>query len=162
MTRTDAIPIRRATSRDSAIIADFNARMAEETERKTLDPATLDRGVAAALADGGPATYFVAEADGRIVGQLMLTTEWSDWRNGTFWWIQSVYVPPEARGRGVFRALYQHVDRLARKTAGVCGLRLYVEQHNADAKATYERLGMTPSGHVLYEVDWSADRPADA
>jgi len=99
--------------------------------------------------------YFLAESDGQIIGQTMITYEWSDWRNGVFWWIQSVYVRDGHRGQGVFRALHQHIANLARTTPDVCGLRLYVEMHNRPALSTYEKLGMVPSGHILYEDDWA-------
>jgi ribosomal protein S18 acetylase RimI-like enzyme len=159
------VSIRPATAADVDTIVAFNAAMALETEHKRLDPAVLTRGVRQAIADAQRCAYFVAEIDGRvwngapvpdrIVGQTMVTYEWSDWRDGWFWWIQSVYVHPEFRRRGVFRALYRHVRELARARPDVCGLRLYVEQHNARAHATYRRLGMVPSGHVVYEDDWS-------
>jgi ribosomal protein S18 acetylase RimI-like enzyme len=97
----------------------------------------------------------VAELDGRVVGQLMVTYEWSDWRNGAFWWIQSVYVLPEARRCGAFSALYSHVERLAKATPGVCGLRLYVELANERAQATYRRCGMTDAGYRVMEADYS-------
>jgi ribosomal protein S18 acetylase RimI-like enzyme len=149
------VSIRPATAADVDTIVAYNAAMALETEHKQLDPAMLMRGVEHAIADPARCAYFVAEIDGRIVGQTMVTYEWSDWRDGWFWWIQSVYVHPEFRRRGVFRALYRHVHELARARPDVCGLRLYVEQHNTRAHATYRRLGMVPSGHVVYEDDWS-------
>ena len=97
----------------------------------------------------------MAEIDGRVVGQLMITYEWSDWRNGVFWWIQSVYVLPEARRLGVFSELYAHLERLAKATPGVCGLRLYVEHANERAQATYRRCGMVDAGYRVMEVDYS-------
>jgi GNAT superfamily N-acetyltransferase len=149
------IIVRDATPLDAATIGDFNGRLAWESEGKRLDPGVIDRGVRMALERPELCRYFLAEIDGRVVGQTMLTYEFSDWRAGVFWWIQSVYVVPEARQRGVFRALFRHIEDLARATPEVCGLRLYVEQHNAAALATYQRLGMSPSGHLLYELDWS-------
>ena len=122
--------LRRAVPADAPTIVEFNLRLAQESEGKTLDPATLAPGVAAGLADENKALYFVAEDNSAIVGQLMLTREWSDWRNGWIWWIQSVYVRAEFRRRGVFRALYQHVHGLAVADPGVIGLRLYVEHNN--------------------------------
>jgi ribosomal protein S18 acetylase RimI-like enzyme len=142
--------VRRATSADAVCLIDFNARMALETENLTLDRATLEAGVRAILEDSAKGFYFVAEIDGRVVGQLMITFEWSDWRNGNIWWIQSVYVLPEYRRRGVFRAMFEHVEHEARG-AGVVGLRLYVEQHNAAAQGTYQRLGMSLSHYQLME-----------
>lgn len=153
-TPTD-VTIRDATPADAATIAEFNRLMALETEHKSLDPAVLRRGVDRALRDGADARYFVAECGGAIVGQTMITYELSDWRDGVFWWIQSVYTRADFRGRGVFKALYRHVESLARATPDVCGIRLYVEKDNRSAISTYERLGMKPSGHVVYEVDWT-------
>jgi GNAT superfamily N-acetyltransferase len=151
------VHIRNATPVDCATIVEFNRRLALESENKQLDVATLERGVARALVSPEYCRYFVAETSGQIVGQTMLTYEWSDWRNGVFWWIQSVYVVAPQRGQGVFRALFEHIESLARQTPEVCGLRLYVEEHNRAALATYERLGLRPSGHRLYECDWSGD-----
>lgn len=149
------IGIRDAVAGDAEVIADFNRRLAWESEGKRLDAAVIDRGVRLALARPELCRYFLAEIDGRIVGQTMITYEWSDWRAGVFWWIQSVYVVADHRQRGVFRALFQHIRALAERTADVCGLRLYVDRHNAPALETYSRLGMAPSGHLLYELDWS-------
>jgi len=154
------LSIRDATLDDLEIVAEFNQRLARETESRTLDPATLSQGVARALGDRNLCRYFVAEVDGRVVGQTMVTYEWSDWRCGVFWWFQSVYVEGGFRGRGIFRALYEHVAQLARNTPDVCGLRLYVERENGPAIATYGRLGMAPTGHLVCEHDWSgAVRP---
>lgn len=151
-----SLTIRAATPADQEFLAHGNEAMALETEHKTLDPQVVRRGVEAALKDPAHGRYFVAEdADGRPVGQLMVTYEWSDWRNGQFWWIQSVYVLPEWRRRGVFRALYDHVEQLARGTAGVCGLRLYVETDNVNAQRTYEKCGMVDAGYRVMEVDYS-------
>jgi GNAT superfamily N-acetyltransferase len=146
-----ALTIRRATPADVAVVVEFNRRLAEETEGKTLDPAVLAAGVAAGLADPARAWYFLAEEEGALLGQLMITFEWSDWRNGWFWWIQSVYVRAAARRRGVFRHLYQHVAKLARQNPGVIGLRLYVERHNEAAQQTYAQLGMEPAGYLVFE-----------
>jgi ribosomal protein S18 acetylase RimI-like enzyme len=146
-----SIVVRRADLADAAIVAEFNRRLAEETEGKTLDAAILRAGVEAGLADENKGLYFVAEDDGAIVGQLMLTREWSDWRNGWMWWIQSVYVQKEARRRGIFRILYQHVYEAAKADPAVIGLRLYVEQANEAAQQTYERLGMSRIGYLLFQ-----------
>lgn len=154
--------IRAARPSDAPTIVDFNCRMAWETERKRLDPTKITPGVAAVLERPELGRYFVAEvADGgppEVIGQLMITYEWSDWRNGLFWWIQSVYVREDARSRGVFRALYEHVEKLARADAGSCGLRLYVEHANERAQRVYRKLGMQPSDYVFYELDWSATK----
>ena len=142
---------REARADDAATIVDFNARMALETEGLTLDSAVLARGVAQALADPNKGRYLIAEADGARVGQLMFTTEWSDWRDGWFWWIQSVYVTQAARRQGVFRALYADVHARGRAAGNVIGLRLYVEEHNARAQATYAREGMARTHYLVYE-----------
>jgi ribosomal protein S18 acetylase RimI-like enzyme len=146
--------IRHATVADLETIAANNRAMALETEGKELDPATLRRGVAALLGDPGKGFYLLAERADRVAGQLMVTFEWSDWRNGTFWWIQSVYVAPEARRAGVYRALHGRLLAMARETAGVCGIRLYVDAENARAQATYAALGMQRARYDLYEVDF--------
>ena len=143
--------LRRATAADAPIIVEFNRRLAEESEGKVLDPAVLAAGVTAGLADPDKALYFVAEEGGAIVGQLMLTREWSDWRNGWIWWIQSVYVHPDARRQGVFRALYEHALETARGERQVVGLRLYVDHDNAAAQETYLRLGMERTGYLVLE-----------
>jgi GNAT superfamily N-acetyltransferase len=148
------ILIRAATAADAETIVRFNAAMAGETEGLELDLERLRGGVQAVLADPGKGIYWMAELDGRPAGQMLITFEWSDWRNGAFWWIQSVYVAPPCRGRGVFRALYEHAERLARSDPGVCGLRLYVEQHNERAQQAYLRLGMKPTPYRIFEVDF--------
>jgi ribosomal protein S18 acetylase RimI-like enzyme len=145
------VTIRQACPEDATIIVEFNRRLAEESEGKTLDPALLRPGVAAALADPLKASYFLACDGDRVLGQMMITLEWSDWRNGWFWWIQSVYVRPEARRRGVFRALFEHVQQAARDDPNVIGLRLYVEHENHPAQATYRRMGMATTGYLVLE-----------
>lgn len=153
---SDAIAIRTARPEDADTIVNFNCAMARESEGRALPRATAVVGARRVLEDASLGQYFVAEAAGRIVGQLLITYEWSDWRNGLFWWIQSVYVESAQRGRGVYRRLHEHVERLARQTAGVCGLRLYVERSNAGAQAVYQRLGMQRTAYDLFETDWSA------
>jgi ribosomal protein S18 acetylase RimI-like enzyme len=145
------LTIRPATPADAAIVAEFNRLLALESEGKTLDPGLLQPGVAAALADPRKAHYFVAEQKGEVIGQLMITFEWSDWRNGWIWWIQSVYVRSDWRRRGVFRALFDHAVRTARQDAEVIGLRLYVEKENVSAQKTYRSLGMQPTGYWVLE-----------
>jgi GNAT superfamily N-acetyltransferase len=150
--------IREAKLTDTAIIADFNARMALETEQRQLDIERVRQGVHALLSDPAKGAYFIAEteADGvtTIAGQLLITYEWSDWRNGNFWWIQSVYVEEKFRGQGIFRALFNHVDQLAKGRKDICGLRLYVDAHNHSARKTYERLGMKLTNYELFETDF--------
>jgi ribosomal protein S18 acetylase RimI-like enzyme len=143
--------VRRATPADCSVLVEFNRRLAVETEGKQLDLDLLHRGVEAGLADPNKALYFVFEEDGEVLGQLMLTREWSDWRNGWIWWIQSVYVRHDARRRGIFRALYDHVHRAAIDDPEVIGLRLYVEQENEAAQETYHRLGMARTGYLVFE-----------
>jgi GNAT superfamily N-acetyltransferase len=148
-----AMKIRKARLTEALVIADFNTRLAWETEQLKLDAKTILRGVRAALKDSTKGTYFVAEHDGAVVGQLLITLEWSDWRNGNFWWIQSVYVAAAHRQSGVFRALFHHVQKLARARRDVCGLRLYVEQHNDRAQRAYAKLGMAKTHYEVFETD---------
>ncbi len=150
-----AIKIRPARADDLNVIAQFNQGLARETESKTLADDTIREGVRRLLADPRLGLYFIAEIEGMIVGQTMVTTEWSDWRNGFFWWIQSVYVSPEFRRRGVFRALHMEVREAARKKKDVCGLRLYVHEDNARAMEAYLNLGMERTHYALFEEDWS-------
>jgi len=149
--------IRDAEPADTETVVEFNRLLALETEEKVLDPDPLRRGVRRALEHPGLCRYFLAGQDGRIIGQAMITYEWSDWRDGMFWWLQSVYVTADYRRQGVFSALYRHIASLARATPQVCGLRLYVEENNDRARATYGRLGMAEAGYLVYEADWSAD-----
>ncbi len=138
-----AFTIRQGTPADAAVIAEFNRLLAEESESKSLDPAVLARGVAAALAEpGSKGPYYLAVEGDTVLGQTQITFEWSDWRNGWAWWIQGVYVRPEARRRGVFRALYKHIYQLAKQDPEVIALRLYVERDIHIAQKTYLGLGM--------------------
>lgn len=149
-----SIRIRRATLEDLPLLVANNRAMALETEGKSLDADTVTRGTRAALDDERRGFYLVATSDDRAVGQLMVTYEWSDWRAGDFWWIQSVYVDPSARRRGVYRALYAHLLARARAEPGVVGVRLYVEHENHAAQATYAALGMKRASYAMYEVDF--------
>jgi len=142
--------IRRARPGDAPVIAGFNVALAKETEDHVLDPAVIGPGVAAILADPAKGFYFVAESDGRIVGQTMVTFEWSDWRNGFLWWIQSVYVAREVREKGVFKALHARVVEEARM-AGAVGIRLYVFDENRRAQEVYRRLGMRDGRYRVLE-----------
>src|SRR5262245_45421342 len=130
--------IRPATAADLDAIVSANLKLAEETERLQLDEPTLRGGVRALLESRQPGRYWVAEQDGRFAGQLLITFEWSDWRNRTIWWIQSVFILPEARRDGVFRALYDHVRREA-VASGACGVRLYVDTTNTRAQEVYRK-----------------------
>ena len=143
--------IRLATSTDAPVLIEFNAAMALETEHKALLPEVIGAGVHSLLANPAAGFYVVAEQNDRAVGSLMITKEWSDWRNGTFWWIQSVYVRPESRRQGVYRNLYRHVQQMAADDPGVCGFRLYVERENSRAQATYGALGMRPTHYLVFE-----------
>jgi ribosomal protein S18 acetylase RimI-like enzyme len=145
------ITIRAAQPRDHAVIVDYNARLGDESEGKTLDRRLLGPGVAAAIDDPHKGRYFLACDGDHVIGQTMITYEWSDWRNGWFWWIQSVYVHPEYRGHGIFRQLYRHIESLARAEGNVIGLRLYVEEENHRAQATYQKLEMTKTTYFVME-----------
>ena len=151
--------VRRAVLDDVDRIAAFNRAMAHETEGKELDPPTVRRGVARLIEDEAKGFYLVAaraQAPGAPVGQLMVTYEWSDWRDGWFWWLQSVYVEPQARRGGVFRALWADLSRRARERDDVRGLRLYVDRDNERARSTYLALGMHAARYDLLELDHPA------
>lgn len=149
--------IRLASAADIDVLVQFNAAMARETEAKTLDAQTLRAGVAAVLAESQRGFYLLAEQAGTVAGCLMITYEWSDWRNGDWWWLQSVYVRPEHRRSGVFRALYAHVENLATARADVVGVRLYVERENHRAQQTYVALGMHEEAYRMYAKPLRAD-----
>lgn len=148
---SQSITIRGATPNDWPTITDYNQLLAQETEGIRLDRATVEAGVRALLAEPARGRYFVACLDSRIVGQLMHTREWSDWRNGEIWWLQSVFVHPDHRQTGIFRALYRHIEQLAQQTPGVVGLRLYVEDHNVRAMDAYQSLAMQPAGYKVMQ-----------
>jgi GNAT superfamily N-acetyltransferase len=151
---TPDVLIRRAKDADIEALASCHCAMAMETENLTLDPETTLRGTRAVLDDPSKGFYLVAEREGVRVGQLMVTFEWSDWRNGTFWWIQSVYVEPFARRKGVYRALYEAVKNEAAAAKDVCGIRLYVETNNQTAKSTYSAMGMLKAHYDIFELDF--------
>ena len=152
------IHIRNAAPADAETIVAFNAAMAQETEDRHLDRELLGCGVDTVLGDRSKGRYWLAEIDGAVAGQLMITYEWSDWRNGTLWWIQSVYVPERFRRSGVFTALYRYLETLANDDPDCCGIRLYVERRNKRAQATYEALGMKKPGYEVMEVDYRRQR----
>ncbi|MGC9469993.1 MAG: GNAT family N-acetyltransferase [Bacteroidales bacterium] len=143
--------IRKAFPDEYAIIADFQINMARETENMDLDPSTVEKGVKAALADQSKGQYYVAEAGGKIIASMMITTEWSDWRNGNVWWIQSVYILPPFRGNRVFSHMYAFLKKQVEEEPGVLGLRLYVDRHNHHARRVYEALGMNGQHYITYE-----------
>jgi GNAT superfamily N-acetyltransferase len=150
---TGGYRIRPARAEDRDLIVRFNRAMARETEGRDLEEATIVAGVEALLADPTKGRYFLAEG-AEVAGQLMVTPEWSDWRNGRVWWIQSVYVAPAHRRRGVYRMLHEHV-REAGRAEGVVGLRLYVDRDNLTAQDTYGVLGMNESRYIMYEEVWA-------
>ena len=143
--------IRLAQKEDAPALIEFNQAMALETEGKRLDAEILQAGVRQVFDDEKKGFYVVAEAEGKIIGGLMVTFEWSDWRDKWFWWIQSVYILPDFRGCGIYRLLYEFVKQQAKKRDDVCGFRLYVEKENANARKVYEKLGMELSHYLMYE-----------
>ncbi len=150
--------IRRATPDDVPVLVAFNAALAWESEHKRLDPAVLTAGVRAVFDDPARGFYTVAERGSEVVGQMMITFEWSDWRNGWFWWVQSVYVRADARRTGVFRELYRTIEREAAADPTVIGLRLYFETDNTRAQATYRSLGMADTTYGMMELYPLPDR----
>jgi len=150
------ITVRDARSDDIARIAEWNIRLAEESEDKRLDRDTLTEGIRRGFERQELCRYFIAELDGVPVGTTMLTYEFSDWRCGVIWWLQSVYVVAEARQHGVFRAIYAHIDSLANSNEEVRGLRLYVRFDNDRARKTYQAMGMSPSGYEVFEHEFGA------
>ncbi|MEP1449154.1 MAG: GNAT family N-acetyltransferase [Paraglaciecola sp.] len=147
----ETVKVRVAKHNDVAPLVKFNQLMAWETEQKELDMDTLTKGVSALISDETKGFYLVAEKEQEVVGSLMVTTEWSDWRNAVFWWIQSVYISPDYRRKGIYAQLYSQVKILAEQQKDVCGFRLYVEKENAIAQKTYESLGMQASHYLMYE-----------
>ena len=151
MRRGSTVVVRDARLRDLPALTEFNMAMARETENKILSAAKVKAGMRAVIRHPGHGFYLVAELNGRIAGSLLITREWSDWRDGVFWWIQSVYVPPEFRKRGIYRALYDAVKDRAKSNPEVCGFRLYVEKTNRAARAVYSKLGMVETEYRIYE-----------
>lgn len=143
--------IRKAQLQDASAIAGFNRAMALETEGRSLIPEVVQAGVLRLLETPALGFYVVAENGDKVIACLMVTNEWSDWRNGLFWWIQSVYVEAGWRRQGVYRGLYDFVRALAEADPGICGFRLYAEQENTAAHSTYSSLGMTLTGYRIYE-----------
>ena len=145
--------IRLAEKTDIDALVGFNQAMALETESKNLEAQVLRPGVAAVFDDPNKGFYVVAELDGTVAGGLLITFEWSDWRNKWFWWIQSVYVRPEYRGRGLYGEMYEFVKSKAGGAGNVCGFRLYVEKDNEKAQRVYEKLGMDRTYYLMYEEE---------
>jgi len=154
--------VRIAVRADVPFLCECNLAMAFESEGKRLDRDVLTRGIIAVFDHPERGFYLVAERDAHAVGSLLITHEWSDWRNGRWWWIQSVYVMPDARRSGVFSAMYREVETRGHASTGVIGTRLYVEKNNTRAQATYAALGMEPAYYSLYQRSWADldDRPA--
>ena len=148
------ITIRKATPEDASSIIDFQQKMAWETEELKLNHVLVSKGVAGVFEDPSRGQYYVAESTGTVIASLLITYEWSDWRNANVWWFQSVYVLEEFRRTGVFRKMYTFIKEEADRI-GVAGLRLYVESNNLRARKTYEALGMTSEHYTMYE--WLRD-----
>lgn len=158
MHSTSRIHVRQGRPQDADLLVGFSAALARETESRQLDLVRLRKGIRALLADSDRGFFVVAEHHGsgarNPVGQLMITFEWSDWRNGMFWWVQSVYVDPAWRRQGVYRTMHHHIVAKAKADPTVCGIRLYVEQHNQTAQNVYQHVGLAPSGYWVYEQDF--------
>jgi GNAT superfamily N-acetyltransferase len=148
---SDELLIRIAEDRDIETLAKFNMALAWETEDKKLDAAVVTRGLQKLLKNSQYGFYTVAEVAGQVVGCIMITYEWSDWRCGLFWWIQSVYVDPEFRRQGVFRRLYEYLKEKASRETHVCGFRLYVEHFNHAGQSTYTGVGMKEISYKFFE-----------
>ena len=149
------IKIRKATINDAGTIAEFNQSMAMETEDKTLEAATIKAGVLRMVEDEQLGFYLIASSNDKIVGCLGITTEWSDWRNGLWWWIQSVYVDPDYRSQGIFSSLYKAIREMALNETDICGIRLYAEKDNERAIRTYVRLGMIETEYRILEEEFT-------
>jgi len=150
---SNSVRIRKAKIEDLEIIVKFNYNLAKETEDKELNIETLTKGVEAILSDESKGQYYVYTINDKVVGQIMYTYEWSDWRNGMFLWVQSVYVDSEHRRKGIFKELYNHVKKICDDSEGIIGIRLYVEKENFNAKATYKSLGMQECNYHMYEYE---------
>lgn len=146
--------IREGRIDDIETLVEYNYLLALETEELKLDKTILTKGVEACIIDPSKGSYYVYESDNKVVGQLMITKEWSDWRNGEFWWIMSVYVHKDYRKKGIFKSLYKHVASLAEKRDDVVGLRLYVEFENEKAQKTYKKLGMEKTNYFIFEEEF--------
>jgi len=145
------IDYRQATPDDVSVIVDFQLAMALETEALDLDRDICSAGVQAVFDDPSRGRYFLAQSEGTVVASLMITYEWSDWRNGNVWWIQSVYVRPAFRGQRVYAGLYEHIQRLVQADDAVRGIRLYVDRRNGSAQQVYTRLGMNGEHYQVFE-----------
>jgi GNAT superfamily N-acetyltransferase len=149
--QTAPVTYRPAVPADAAVIVDFQVAMARETEELDLNRETCAQGVDTVLHDPSHGRYYVCEKDGRVIGSTLITHEWSDWRNGVVWWIQSVYVAPDARGQGVYSGLYRYIQELARVDRNIKGIRLYVDKRNTAAQQVYAKLGMNGEHYQVFE-----------
>jgi ribosomal protein S18 acetylase RimI-like enzyme len=149
------ISIRKATITDIPVLIDFQQRLAQETENVKLDAAVLEKGLNALFQDPAKGVYYVAEEGSEVIACHLITYEWSEWRNGMVWWMQSVYVKENHRGKNVFRILYNNIIDLIRKDPGLLGLRLYVDKSNARAQKVYETIGMNGEHYTVFE--WMKD-----
>ena len=150
---SSSIEIRKAKIEDLETIVKFNYNLAKETEDKELDLEILTKGVESMLSDKSKGQYYVYTINDKVVGQIMHTYEWSDWRNGMLLWVQSVYVDAEYRRQGIYKELYNYVKNLCDEDDGIAGIRLYVEKENFNAKATYKSLGMQECNYHMYEYE---------
>ncbi len=146
------ILVRKGVPADAEIIAQFNVNMASETENTVLNKETVTQGALGLMQNPQFGFYLVAESAGTVIGSLMITFEWTDWRDGLFWWIQSVYIDPHWRRKGVFSSLYEKAEELAKNETNVRGLRLYVDHENQIAQSTYQALGMKKTNYQFYEI----------
>lgn len=147
----DTEKIRPAVPADAATIARFQEQMAKETEGITLDAEVVGKGVNSIFGDSSRGIYYVLEVEGRIIASLLITYEWSEWRNGQVWWIQSVYVEKDFRGQGIFKRLYAYIQSLAASDENICGIRLYVDNTNTAAQKVYQSIGMNGDHYKVYE-----------
>ena len=145
------ITIREANKEDTNHIMDFQRRMAWETEKVELDAAILKKGVQAVFEDPSKGTYYVAESEGVVIGSFLITSEWSDWRNGEIRWFQSVYVVPEHRRKNAFRAMYDHISTQVKNSDKYSGIRLYVDRTNHKAQKVYQKMGMINHHYEMFE-----------
>lgn len=151
MSHLSALHLRQAHPQDANTIARFQRQMARETEALDLNADTVAKGVQSVFEDTTRGVYHVAEVEGRVIASLLITYEWSEWRNGQVWWIQSVYVEKDYRGQGIFKQLYTYIQSLANSDDQICGIRLYVDNTNQAAQKVYQRIGMNGDHYKVYE-----------
>lgn len=147
----DALIVRPGVAGDATVLEDFQKKMALETEGLSLSADDVKKGVQRVFSDPPIARYYVAEWNGQVIGCLLICYEWSEWRNGTILWIESVYIDPEFRGRGVYKKMYFTIQQMVKEDDGLKGIRLYVEKSNKKAQQVYKKLGMNDDHYLLYE-----------